>query len=208
VCDFELVVIVFFYLLLFQHVKCTFDSSASVNMMMTMNAYITITTVMTTKLISRSHNSCFDVVCYVVTCIAIGVVIFGISLAAVSAAEMILVCLISSLWFFFCYLLLFQHVKCTFDSSASVNMMMTMNAYITITTVMTTKFISRFCLTVILGIFLILYVSFIIMMTIKICITITIFMTTNFNSRSRNSCVDVYDNNIHKVRIVFCSIRC
>jgi hypothetical protein len=30
-------------------------------MMMTMNAYITITTVMTTKVFSRSQNSCFDV---------------------------------------------------------------------------------------------------------------------------------------------------
>jgi hypothetical protein len=56
--------------------------------------------------------------------------------------------------------------------------------------------------------FLILCVSFIIMMTIKIRITITTVMTTNFNSRSHNSCFDVYDNNIHKVRIVFCSIRC
>jgi hypothetical protein len=130
-------------------------------------------------------------------------VIFGIPFAAVLAAEMILVCLISNLWLFvFCYLRLFQHLKCIFDSSASVNMMITMNAYITITTVMTTKLISRFCLTVILDIFLILYVSFSIMMAIKICITITILMTTNFNSRSYNSCLDVYDNNIHKVRIV------
>ena len=38
---------------------------------------------------------------YVVICFAIGVVIFGISLAAVSAAEMILVCLTSSLWWLF-----------------------------------------------------------------------------------------------------------
>ena len=28
-------------------------------------------------------------------------------------------------------------------------------------------------------------------------------MTTNFNSRSQNSCFDVYDNNIHKVRNIF-----
>jgi hypothetical protein len=54
--------------LLFQHVKCTFDSSASVNMMMTMNAYmitmnvcITIKTVMTKKFIGRSQNSCLVV---------------------------------------------------------------------------------------------------------------------------------------------------
>jgi hypothetical protein len=45
-------------------------------------------------------------VCYifagcVVTCFVISVVIFGISLAAVSAAEMILVCLISKLWWVF-----------------------------------------------------------------------------------------------------------
>jgi hypothetical protein len=44
-------------------------------------------------------------------------------------------------------------VKCTFDSSASVNMMTTMKVCVTITTVMTTKFISRFCLTVILDFF-------------------------------------------------------
>jgi hypothetical protein len=41
-------------------VKCTFDSSASVNMMMTMNACIRIATVMTTKFICRSHNSSLD----------------------------------------------------------------------------------------------------------------------------------------------------
>ncbi len=57
-----------FLWLLFQHVKCTFDSSASVNMMMTMNAYmitmnvcITIKTVMTKKFIGRSQNSCLVV---------------------------------------------------------------------------------------------------------------------------------------------------
>ena len=78
----------------------------------------------------------------------------------------------SCVWFqncggFFLWLL-FQHVKCTFDSSASVNMMITTNVCITITTVMSTKFISR----------------------------------------SRNSCLDVYDNIIDKVRNVFCSNRC
>ena len=51
----------FCYLRLFQHVKCTFDSSASVNMMTTMNVCITITTVMSTKFLSRSHHSCLDV---------------------------------------------------------------------------------------------------------------------------------------------------
>jgi hypothetical protein len=44
-------------------------------------------------------------------------------------------------------------VKCIFDSSASVNMMTTITVFVTITTVMTTKFISRFCLSVILDLF-------------------------------------------------------
>jgi hypothetical protein len=85
---------------------------------------------------------------------------------SLSAAEMILVCLISNLWFFLCHL--FQLVKCIFDSSASVNMMMAMN----------------------------------------VCITFATVMSTNLNSHSHNSCLDVYDNSIHKVRNVFWSIRC
>jgi hypothetical protein len=85
---------------------------------------------------------------------------------SLSAADMILVCVISNLWFFLC--LVFQHLKCTFDSSASVNMMMAMNVCITFATVMSTKFISH----------------------------------------SHNSCLDVYDSSIHKVRNVFWSIRC
>ncbi len=59
VFDFELGFIL--YLRLFQHVKVTFDSSASVNTMMTIKIFITITTVTTTKFISRSHIRCLDV---------------------------------------------------------------------------------------------------------------------------------------------------
>jgi hypothetical protein len=47
-------------------VKCTFDSSASVNMMITTNVCITITTVMSTKFISRSHDICLDVYCNII----------------------------------------------------------------------------------------------------------------------------------------------
>jgi hypothetical protein len=42
-------------------VKCIFDSSASVNMMTTIKVCVTITTVMSTKFISRSHYICIDV---------------------------------------------------------------------------------------------------------------------------------------------------
>jgi hypothetical protein len=44
------------------------------------------------------------------------------------------------------------------------------------------------------------------MMTIKIFITITTVMSTKVIGRSLNSCLDVYYNNIHKVRNVFVPI--
>ena len=43
-------------------------------------------------------------------------------------------------------------------------------------------------------------------MTMTIFITIAIEMMTKFISRSHNICLDVYDNNIHKVRNVFVTI--
>ena len=45
----------------FLHLKCTFDSSISVIMMMRMKIFITIAIVMMTKFMNRRHNSCRDV---------------------------------------------------------------------------------------------------------------------------------------------------
>jgi len=61
--DFEIVVvhIVVCYGGCFLHLKCTFDSSISVIMMMRMKLFITIAIVMMTKFMNRSHNSCRDV---------------------------------------------------------------------------------------------------------------------------------------------------
>jgi hypothetical protein len=44
------------------------------------------------------------------------------------------------------------------------------------------------------------------MMAMKVCITIATVMTAKFISRSHNSCLDVYYNNIHNVRNVFVPI--
>jgi hypothetical protein len=52
------------------------------------------------RLSVAAHRVCYIFADYVVTCFEIGVLIFAILLTAVSAAEMIFVCLISTLWWF------------------------------------------------------------------------------------------------------------